>query len=108
MDNFKTEVKQMAGQKIVCSRSFIEIIENGNIQPDDEWGLFRLSDDGLWAYYEIGCEMAAGIMGLSIKNKSAVQEISRFKTREEAVKAKDELSPEEQHRTLLRSVKPKK
>ena len=92
---------------IITGLPIVEIIENGNVELGDEWGLFRLSDDGLWAYYEIGYEMAAGIMGLFIEDKPAVQEIACFKTKEEAVKAKGELSPEEQHRTLIRSVRPK-
>ncbi len=60
------------------------------------------------AYFEIGCEMAEGIMGLRIDNQPAVVEISRHKTEEEAVKARDELSPQERNRTLLRSVRPKR
>jgi len=96
----------VAGQKFIYRFSKFEIIENGNVEPDDEWALFRLTDDGL-AAYRIGFELAAGIMSMTIENKPAVHEIARYKTREEAIKARDELSPEEKERTLLRSVRPK-
>ncbi len=102
-DNYRDE-----NGKPITGLPITEIIENGNIEPDDEWALFRLTNDGLVAYYKIGYEVAACIMSLLIKNQPAVVEVSRFKTKEEAVKAKGELSPEEQHRTLLRSVRLKK
>ncbi len=51
----------MAGQKVVHRTTTVEdglkdengaviIIENGNVEPDDEWALFRLTDDGVYAY----------------------------------------------------------
>ena len=87
----------------------VEVVINGNIKPNDEWALFRLTDDGMWAYYEIGCEMAVGILGLSIKNKSAVEELSpRYKTEEEAKQVKAKMSAEEQKRILICSVRPRK
>ncbi len=82
------------------------IIENGNVEPDDEWALFRLTDAGMWAYFVVGCEMAEAILSILIDDKPAVEEVGRYRTEEEAVEAKCKLSPEEQHRTLLRSVRP--
>lgn len=91
----------------ICGYPMVTIIENGNVKPDDEWALYRLTDDGVYAHFEVGCEMAAGIMGLVINGERVVKEIARFKTEAEAVDTFNNLSPEEQHRTLLRSVRPK-
>ncbi len=83
------------------------IVENGNVEPDDEWALFRLTDDGLH-WYGLGAEFAAGIMALQIDKKPAIVEISRHSTKEEALEVKRQLSEDERKRTLIRSVKPKK
>lgn len=105
----------MAGQKVTMTVTEptdkwagglpLAIIEE-DVQPDDEWGLFRLTNDGLGMYNE-GFELAASIMSMYIGKKRAVVEISRHKTREEAKEAWDELSKKEQERTLIRAVSPK-
>jgi len=105
----------MAGQKIVIRKSavgdgltdqsgalligltIVEIIENGNVEPGDEWGLFRLTDDGL----------AAGIMGLKIGGEPAVQEIVRYMTENQAKEARNKFPVDERNRILIRSVRPK-
>ena len=99
-------IKDSKTGAIMIGLSFTEIIENGNVEPDDEWGLFRLTDDGL-SFYREGAEFAAGIMSMRIGGQRAVEEITRFKTQEEAIQAKNELSSEEKGRTLLGSVRPK-
>ncbi len=107
----------MAGQKVVIGETncrehgvgglpLCTVIENGNVEPDDEWALFRLTDDGLETY-QMGAEFAEGIMTLLVRGKPAVEETARFKTKEEAVGAKSELSETEKGRTLLRSVRPR-
>ncbi|KKS39394.1 hypothetical protein A3E04_01645 [Candidatus Kuenenbacteria bacterium RIFCSPHIGHO2_12_FULL_42_14] len=114
----------MAGQKIVIRKSavgdgltdqsgalligltIVEIIENGNVEPGDEWGLFRLTDDGL-AAYKIGAEVAAGIMGLKIGGEPAVQEIVRYMTENQAKEARNKFPVDERNRILIRSVRPK-
>ncbi len=107
----------MAGQKVIWGETSVEehgvgglplctVIENGNVEPDDEWALFRLTDKGLETY-QMGAEFAEGIMTLRIGGEPAVKETARFKTKEEAVGAKSELSETEKGRTLLRSVRPR-
>jgi hypothetical protein len=91
---------------LIIGMPFVEIIENGNVEPGDEWGLFRLTDEGL-SWYSIGAEIAAGIMEIRIRGQRAVEEISRFGSKEEAVQAKKNLPDEERSRTLIRSVRPK-
>ncbi len=96
----------MIGDVLIIGVPLVVISINGNMKADDEWALFRLTDEGL-STYEIGYEFAAGIMSLEIEGEPAVVEISRHKTKEEAAVAKSKLSPDEQKRTLLRSVRPK-
>ncbi len=100
----------MAGQKLEpnLTRGDIlcfTVIENGDVEQGDEWALFRLTDDGLSVFCE-GGGFEMSIMSLHIKGGRAVEEIARFKTPKEAVEARDELPPEEQRRTLIRSVRP--
>jgi len=86
----------------------VVITENGNVEPDDEWALFRLTDDGL-EWYHYGAEFRADIMGLEIRGQRAVEErFPHYKTEEEAIEAKSQLSLEERKRTIIRSVKPKR
>ncbi len=82
------------------------ILENGNVEPDDEWALFRLTDEGL-RLYQIGYELASEITALKIGVEPAVVEIDRFNTEVEAREVASRLSAEEKARTLVRSVCPK-
>ena len=91
--------RQVGGYPLVI------IVENGNVEAGDEWGLFRLTDEGL-AWYNEGAEFAAGIMRMEIDGKSAVKEIARKKTEAEAVAFRCSLPLEERRRTLIRSVRP--
>lgn len=96
------------GGAILVGFPITDIIVNGNIEDGDEWALFRLTDDGL-IFYNEGAEFRAGIMGLRIKDKLAVVELSpRYTTEELAIDAWSKLSREERARTLIRSVRPKK
>ena len=100
----------MAGQKATIGKTkmglpLVTITEN--VEPDDEWGLFRLTDDGL-GFYEEGAEFAANIMSMKIAGKSTVKEIARRTTKEEAIAVRDDLPKEERKRTLIRPVRPKK
>jgi hypothetical protein len=103
----------MAGSKVILGKDsmgfpVMTIVENGNVQEDDEWGLFRLTDEGL-CWYNEGAEFRAGIMGMEIDGRRMVEELSpRYKTREEITMAWDNLSSEEKGRTLIRSVRPRK
>ena len=100
----------MAGQKVIETmrdgQSVITVIENGNVEEGDEWGLFRLTDEGLEAY-RYGAEFREGIMAMKIDGQPAVQEVDRLQTQAEAVEARGKLPEEERARTLIRSVRPK-
>ena len=100
------EICACGTRAIIPKYTKIIIIENGKIEEGDEWGLFRLTDDGL-DLYKVGAEVSAGIMSINILGKSAVEEIDRCKTLEEALQKKFKLSKEEAERTLIRSVRPK-
>jgi len=76
-----------------------------NIQPDDEWALFRLTDVGLECY-KMGCEFTAGIMSLYIDGKPAVNELARRKTKEEAKVIWAEFPESKRERILIRAVRP--
>jgi hypothetical protein len=83
------------------------IVVNGNVEPGDEWAHFRLTDEGLVAYYDIGCEMKAGILGITFRDEPVVHEVARFSNESKAREEWGKLSADEQHRTLIRSVRPK-
>ena len=115
----------MAGQRIVLRTSTIQdgirdstgrcllgipmaiVTENGNVEQNDEWALFRLTDDGL-SLYDVGAEFRMGIMSLRIGGERAVVELNpRYTTKAEANIAWQSLSESERARTLIRSVRPK-
>jgi hypothetical protein len=108
----------MAGPKIILGKTvsgvgrtggypLVTIIENGNVQEDDEWALFRLTDDGL-SWWQEEPDFRMGIMSMEISGQRAVREISpRYPTRSEAFAARSQLSADEQERTLVRSVNPR-
>jgi len=107
----------MAGQKLVLGETVsdgrfcgglpqVTIVENGNIQRDDKWALFRLSDDGLM-FWHAGPDFRAEIMTLEVGGKRVVKELSpRYQTEEEAETARVKLPHLERSRTLIRSVRP--
>lgn len=82
----------------------VVVVNGDHNQERDQWGLFRLTDEGL-VYYREGFEFRAGIMSMLIDEKPAVEEIFRHDLRDEVAKRFRELSQEEQGRTLIRSVK---
>jgi len=77
-----------------------------DVKPDDEWGLFRLTDDGVRIYKE-GAELAAGIMGIYCKEERVVKEVMRRKKRSQAEEEWKKLPKAERERTLIRAVRPK-
>ncbi len=75
----------------------------GHREGVDDCALFRLTDDGLVCYYDDPA-VPAGILTLRVNGEPAVREISRHPTMGEAREAYDKLVPDEQARTLIRSV----
>jgi len=104
----------MAGDKIIMGATDCATFGVGglplaiiteNVESGDEWGLFRLTDDGL-SWYKEGPDFRASIMSMFISNKRAVEEIARRKTRTEAEEVRRMLPEDEAKRVLIRSVKP--
>ena len=99
----------MAGNKMgvgLTSGGLPLVTITEDVRPDDEWGLFRLTDDGL-EFYRSGPDFRAAIMSMEISGRSGVVEITRYNTKTEAKKARDKLSEKEKERTLIRAVEPK-
>jgi hypothetical protein len=108
----------MAGQKLILGETTTEggqtgglplvtVVENGTTEANDEWALFRLTDDGVSLYRE-GPDFRAGIMWIKLGGQSVVVEIHpRHKTEQQATCAWEKLSGKERDRTLIRSVRPK-
>ena len=98
----------MAGQKMemgLTSSGLPLVTITEDVGLDDEWGLFRLTDDGL-LFYKEGADFRAGIMSMTIADERAVVEIARYKTRTEAGEMRNKLSKEERGRTLIWAVEP--
>ncbi|MFA5197816.1 MAG: hypothetical protein WC437_05360 [Patescibacteria group bacterium] len=72
-----------------------------------EWGLFWLTSQGLNIFKE-DAEFADRILDLFFGGERVVIEKGRFSSAKEAVEAYKRLPKEEQDRTLVRSVPPKK
>jgi len=91
---------------VICGLPIVKVVINGNVETNDEWILYRLTDDGVAAYRELP-ELRSGIMSVLIAGENAGEEVARFKTEGEAVDHLKQLPPEEKLRTLVRSVRPK-
>ncbi len=74
---------------------------NGNIKPEDEFALFLMTEKG-FSFYKEGGEFRAYITNLVIGDEPACTELpGRFKSMDEAIKARDAMPEDKKMLTLI-------